>query len=291
MVKHPRQCAACLKWGLFRFTRDDLCAGCANWAPQHAEGVCARCRAVRRVNGDGLCRACVFAVRVEVAAGWEALFPAPTQLLLHVEGLGRQGYDPLPRRSRRDAGPVLAPAEEPEERDDPRVCPPAVRGQLTLFPARRRLGRAWARRIDGRHWPEEGELARHAAVLARKTGVSRSWELMVLRTARCALALRDTDGADLVAEELLDQIDLSLTQAAREILDRAGLLLPRVAPRPPGGRSPRASTAGAGESPRACVAGAPAGSTPPSAIRRGRACGADVPICPFTHRTGCAVAV
>ncbi|MFD3524874.1 hypothetical protein [Streptomyces sp. NPDC058653] len=230
MVMHPRQCAACMMWGLFPFARDGMCAGCVSWADRTAAGLCVRCRAVRHVDGDGLCRACVFAVRVEVGAGWEARFPAATQLLLGVEGLGRQGYDRLPRRSRGDAPPALSPPVEAEERDDPRICPPAVRGQLVLFPVTRRLSRADARRIDARHWPEESELARHAAVIATASGVGRSWEHMVMRKVRCALALRDTKGTDLVAEELLDQIRLPLTQTAREVLDRAGLLLPRVAP-------------------------------------------------------------
>ncbi|MCX5238925.1 hypothetical protein OG824_27355 [Streptomyces prunicolor] len=234
MVKQARQCAACMMWGLFPFSRDGMCAGCAGWAGRNAVGICSRCWAVRNVDGDGLCRACVFAVRVEVAAGWEAVFPAATQLLLDVKGLGRQGYERLPRRSRGDARPALAPVAEAEERDDPRICPPAVRGQLVLFPVRRRLGRAQARRIDGRHWPEEPELARHAAVMAGAGGVGRSWAYMVMRQVRCALALRDTEGAELVAEELLDQIRLPLTQAARQILDCAGLLVARVAPPPPG---------------------------------------------------------
>lgn len=231
MVMRPRQCATCLMWGAFSLTRGE-CAGCAKWARLRPErDVCRKCSRMRAVDGDSLCRACVIAVRDDVEAGRDVVFPSPTQLTLMVPVHGRQRGRVLPRQVRGASQPQLGrPAVAGN--DDPRVCPPVLNGQRVLFPAQWRLSRADTRRIAGRRWPEEQFLAPRVDELAVRAGLSDTWRAMVMRRLRCALALRDNDGEDLVAEELLDQVALPLGNVAREILDRAGLLRPRTRPPP-----------------------------------------------------------
>lgn len=107
-----------------------------------------------------------------------------------------------------------------------------MRGQLTLFPVRRRLERSDARRISGRTWPEEEVLQALAGQRAANAGLTGTWPQMVLRLIRCALAIRDAEGEALVAQEMLDQVRLPLKAAAAELLAQAGMLRPRTAPPP-----------------------------------------------------------
>lgn len=155
------------------------------------------------------------------------------QLRLHVPGLGNHEAWPLPRRSRRDHAPRLEPVPGLLPVDDPRMLPAAVRGQLALFPVRRRLERAAFHRFTARSWPEEDALTQLARESAAARGLSPTWPGMVMRLVRLALALRDANGEVLVAEEVLDQVNLPLKEAAGEMLARAGLLRPRTGPRAP----------------------------------------------------------
>ncbi|MDX3697453.1 hypothetical protein PV726_46110 [Streptomyces europaeiscabiei] len=107
-----------------------------------------------------------------------------------------------------------------------------LRGQLALFPVRRRFERGDARRIKGRTWPEEEVLQALAGQRAASAGRSGTWLQMVLRLIRCALAIRDAEGEVLVGEEMLDQVRLPLKAAAAELLAQAGLLRPRTNPPP-----------------------------------------------------------
>ncbi|MFD9515149.1 hypothetical protein [Streptomyces mirabilis] len=173
------------------------------------------------MDGDGLCRPCVIAVREEIRDGFDAVFPGSTQLHVFVLGLGRQGARNLPRPRGSDA-PYLGPCEVRHLVDDPKVCPAVMRGQLALFPLRRRLDRSDARRISGRTWPEEEVLQALAGQRAASAGLSGTWPQMVLRLIRCALAIRDAEGEVLVAEEMLDQVRLPLKAAAAELLAQAG---------------------------------------------------------------------
>lgn len=185
------------------------------------------------MDRDALCRACVIAIRAETRAGCSVVLPFPRQLRLHVPGLGKHEAWPLPRRSRRDHAPRLEPMPGLLLVDDPRMLPAAVRGQLALFPVRRRLERADFHRFTARSWPEEDVLTQLARESAAARGLSPTWPGMVMRLVRLALALRDANGEVLVAEEVLDQVNLPLKEAAGEMLARAGLLQARTGPRPP----------------------------------------------------------
>ncbi|GJF20972.1 hypothetical protein SHO565_15360 [Streptomyces sp. HO565] len=171
------------------------------------------------------------AVRVEIAAGFEAVFPGTTQLRVYVLGLGQQESRNLPR-PRGAATPYLGPRQIQRPVDDQRICPAVMPGQQTLFPVRRRLEREHARRISGRLWPEENAVRALAQERAAAQGLTAAWPHMVMRIIRCALAIRDAEGETLVAPEMLDQVRLPLKKAAAELLDRAGLLKPRAAPPP-----------------------------------------------------------
>ncbi|MCX5251391.1 hypothetical protein OG895_40580 [Streptomyces sp. NBC_00201] len=63
---------------------DGLCWSCRGWLENRLENRgtarCPRCCRVGPVDGDGLCRPCVIAVREEIRAGIEAVFPGPTHL-------------------------------------------------------------------------------------------------------------------------------------------------------------------------------------------------------------------
>ncbi|WP_327695741.1 hypothetical protein [Streptomyces sp. NBC_00459] len=206
-----------------------LCWSCRGWLENRETARCPRCCRVGAVDGDGLCRPCVIAVREEIRAGVDAVFPGPTQLHVFVLGLGQQGARNLPR-PRGSAAPFLGPREARGLVDDPRICPAVLCGQLPLFPVRRRFERGDARRIGGRTWPEEEVLQKLAGQRAASAGLSGTWPQMVLRLIRCALAIRDAEGEVLVSEEMLDQVRLPLKAAAGELLAQAGLLRPRTSP-------------------------------------------------------------
>ncbi|MFK4547268.1 hypothetical protein RKD29_006864 [Streptomyces tendae] len=226
-----RQCAVCLDWGVHRLC-DGLCWGCVGWRKSHPDSArCVRCARPDRVDADRLCRPCVMAVREEIAAGFEAVFPGATQLRVYVLGLGQQESRNLPR-PRGAAAPYLGPRQVQRPIDDPRICPAVMLGQQTLFPVRRRLEREHARRISGRTWPEESAVRALAEERAAAQGLTATWLHTVMRIIRCALAIRDTEGEALVAPEMLDQVRLPLKAAAAELLHRAGLLKSRAAPPP-----------------------------------------------------------
>ena len=225
-----RQCGLCLDWGVPRLV-NGLCWSCRGWLENRETARCPRCCRVCAVDGDGLCRPCVIALREEIRAGFAAVFPGPAQLHVFVLGLGQQGARNLPR-PRGSAAPFLGPREVRGLVDDPRICPAVIRGQLTLFPVRRRFERGDARRISGRTWPEEEALQALAGQRAASAGRSGTWPQMVLRLIRCALAIRDAEGEALVREEMLDQVRLPMKAAAAELLGQAGLLRPRTNPPP-----------------------------------------------------------
>lgn len=118
-----------------------------------------------------------------------------------------------------------------EPSDDPRVCPPAVRGQLLLFRPRRHLAQEHVRRIRDRDLTDYDRLRSIAVARAAEQGSSKAWWRAACWMLRLALAVRDADGEDLVAEEALDDLPRSQSAVA-DILREAGLLRPRRRRRP-----------------------------------------------------------
>jgi hypothetical protein len=154
--------------------------------------------------------------------------------MLHVL-VGRGGLaHPLSRaavRPRRHRRNVRTGRQARPHRDDPNVIPAALPGQSVLFPARRVITSEHVDRIRDRTWTEWPRLADLAVALAAERGLSASWRRQVLKLVRAALAMRDADGARLVAEEYLDQAPGNGLGGAIEVLHRAGLLQPRAVPK------------------------------------------------------------
>jgi len=144
---------------------------------------------------------------------------------------------PLDKRTDRSSEPtrpaswVERTRAAAEPIDDPRVCPPVLRGQQALFRLPRQLTDAHARRISGRDLRDYPLVQAVAVAYAAEHHYSRDWRRWVCRMLRLALAIRDADGDDLVREEALDDMP-HFTDAAAEILRCAGLLRPRPAHRP-----------------------------------------------------------
>jgi hypothetical protein len=220
-----------------------LCAACRSWRRTYpGEGPCRRCRHEGHLNTDGLCRLCLQAIRTH-DLDW-LLQPTPggrpTQLVLLLPGLAMSSAQPLDKRSDRSCQPTRPPrwleqvcvaAARPV--DDPRVCPPAVRGQQALFRWPRRLTDAHAQRISGRDLRDWPQVRAVAVAYAAEQHYGPSWRCWVCRMLRLALAVRDADGDDLVVEEALDDLP-RFADAAAEILRRAGQLRRRRDRRPAG---------------------------------------------------------
>jgi hypothetical protein len=115
-----RQCGLCLDWGVSRLWYG-LCWSCHGWLENRGTAQCPRCCrvGVGAVDGGGLCRPYVIAVREETRAGTEAVFPGPTQLHVHVLGLGQQGarnptVPPLAGRSPAPSSTRPSQAQRPD---------------------------------------------------------------------------------------------------------------------------------------------------------------------------------
>lgn len=238
--RHPvGACRGCLGWGELR--ESSLCSGCWSWQWAHpGRGRCRRCRHDSHVNTDGLCRLCLQAIRA-LDLDW-LLHPTPdgrpTQLALLLPGLPVPHAQPLDKRTDRSCQPTRLPSWVERVRaasarpvDDPRVCPPVLRGQQALFRLPRQLTDAHARRISGRDLRDWSLVQAVAVAYAAEHHYSRDWRRWVCRMLRLALAIRDADGDDLVREEALDDLP-HFADAVAEILRRAGLLRPRPAHRP-----------------------------------------------------------
>lgn len=114
-------------------------------------------------------------------------------------------------------------------RDDPAVLPPAILGQLPLFPVRRKLSIDVCRRILQRPLAGYREVVEHTAAFAADTGISKPMQRKLHEMLRLALAVRDADGDDLVDELVLDDIP-NYGRSVRAILLRAKML--RLLPEP-----------------------------------------------------------
>ncbi len=117
--------------------------------------------------------------------------------------------------------------ERDEVKDDPRVCPPAIAGQLTLIRPRRHLTIQHEQRI--RHRPVRGHDQAEPIVQthAAEHGLSRAWQLAVSRMVWLALAIRDADGDEVAGADAVNDLPL-FAAVVTEILRRAGLLQPGV---------------------------------------------------------------
>ncbi|MFJ5952615.1 hypothetical protein [Streptomyces noursei] len=115
------------------------------------------------------------------------------------------------------------------ERDDPAVCPPAVPGQLALFPARRSLPLKIVPRILNRPLRGYEDVVPITAAYAAENGYSKPWLRQLQQMVRLILAVRDAEGCALVPGDAID--DLQYYQVAvDECLRRAGMLGPRRDP-------------------------------------------------------------
>jgi len=118
--------------------------------------MCVRCRHVSNVNtDDGLCRPCLNTIRLTDPAWPARRQTAANQLTLLLDGVRFPHPQPIVKHGRRVPGtirpkrrPPGAPAPVPL--DDPRVCPPAVNGQQSLFPAAGRGARSNRRKSNAK---------------------------------------------------------------------------------------------------------------------------------------------
>lgn len=185
--------------------RHQRCPGCEPWAKLHTTGSCARCRHPEFLSHDGLCRACLRAIRLEIDTDWlttPATAPLRArQLSLIVTGLNDTHAQPLAKAAPRAADGRIRKtliehqrALQTPPRDDPRLCPPALAGQLALFPVRRRLTPELARRVADRTVAGYADLVPVAIAYAAERGYSKPWTDQLKLMLRLALIARDADG-------------------------------------------------------------------------------------------------
>jgi hypothetical protein len=102
---------------------------------------------------------------------------------------------PLVKRGDRSCQPTRPPrwierarAATAQPADDPRVCPPALRGQQALFRLPRQLTDSHAQRISGRDLRDWPLVQAVAVAYAAERHYSPSWRCWVCRMLRLALA-------------------------------------------------------------------------------------------------------
>lgn len=238
------QCRVCLGWGEKPQYAD--CVACSSWRALHPERApCRRCGHDSHVNTDGLCRLCLIVIRLH-DPGWitNPVGGRSCQLMLILPGDRLPKSQPLHRPLRGKAPDRTRPrswleqlrAASAEPVDDPRICPPTLRGQRLLFRPRRRLTQAQARRIKDRDLTDYDRLKQTAIALAAERGLSTVWWRGTCLMIRLALAIRDADGDDLIGEETLDDLP-GFRSAVVDVLRYAGLtgaavLRPRRRARP-----------------------------------------------------------
>ena len=106
--------------------------------------------------------------------------------------------------------------------DGPRICPPAIPGQLLLFRMRRQLTDAHARRIKDRELAGYERLMEAAVALAAERSLTTSWWRGTCLMLRLALAVREADGGGRITREALDDLP-RFRNAAADVLRHAGL--------------------------------------------------------------------
>ncbi len=238
------QCRVCLGWGEKPQYAD--CGACSSWRQLHPDQApCRRCGHGSHVNTDGLCRLCLLTIRLGDPE-WIAhpVGGRPSQLMLILPGDRLPRSQPLDRPIRGRAPDRSRPRSlldqlriaSAEPVDDPRICPPAIRGQLLLFRPRRQLTDAHARRIKHRDLAGYDRLKDTAIAFAAERGLSTAWWRAACLMLRLVLAVRESDGDDLIPEETLDDLPRFRNAVAGVLrhgdLTSAGLLRPRRRSRP-----------------------------------------------------------
>jgi hypothetical protein len=247
------QCRVCLGWGEKPQYAD--CSACSSWRQLHPDlASCRRCGHDSHVNTDGLCRLCLLTIRLHDPE-WIAR-PAggrPSQLMLILPGDRLPTAQPLDKPHRGRAPDRTRPRSwldqlrvaSAEPVDDPRICPPAIRGQILLFRPRRQLTDAYARRIKDRDLVGYDRLREAAISMAAERGLTTAWWRGTCLMLRLALAIREADGDDQIPEQALDDLPRFRNAAADVLrhagLTRAGTLLPRRGARAVVPRNPQRS--------------------------------------------------
>ena len=232
------QCRVCLGWGEKPQFAD--CVACSSWRHLHPDLTpCRRCGHDGHVNTDGLCRLCLLNIRLHNPE-WitHQSGGRPSQLMLILPGDRPPRAQPLDRPQRGRAPDRTRPRSWLHQLriasagpvDDPRVCPPAIPGQLLLFRMRRQLTDAHARRIKDRDLAGYDRLRETAIALAAERGLTTAWWRGTCLMARLALAVREADGGGQITREALDDLP-RFRNAAADVLRDGGLT--RVGALPP----------------------------------------------------------
>ncbi|MFF7230034.1 hypothetical protein [Streptomyces sioyaensis] len=124
---------------------------------------------------------------------------------------------PVPRWRPRSPGP-----RTPTIRDDPRVCPEQIPGQLSWTRLPRTLTIEHAHRIADRSFTELPVVAAVVDQMAAERQLSEAWKGLALHMIRLALASREAD-RQLVREQDIPQLP-ELRGPLMELFHRAGLL-------------------------------------------------------------------
>ncbi|MEV4282786.1 site-specific integrase [Actinoplanes xinjiangensis] len=248
------QCLACLGWGELVNARE--CAACEGWRRAHSHRAhCRRCDQEHHVNSDGLCRPCLQLIRETDAAWLDDPVPGqPSQLLL-VMRRGQHKYISRPLDMLKGRARLSHERQRPWQRDqethpgqakdDPRVCPPAIPGQMTLIRPRRHLTIQHEQRIRHRQVRGYERVKPIITAHAAQHRLGKAWRLAVGRMVRLALAVRDADGDELAGADAVSDLPIFAAMVI-EVLRQVDLLQPgttlstrrrhqasRAAPRPP----------------------------------------------------------
>ncbi|MGW2892933.1 site-specific integrase [Streptomyces griseoruber] len=236
-------CEYCASWG--ELTMHRLCPPCGrmrNWAETgrygRQMGSCRRCGYPQPIAQDGTCRACLLAVRAGQDEDWmwsevrRGYLPPgrPRQLAFSLADVTLPEANPLRKHDRPMVSQKIPPwvrqlCPSPL-RDDPRICPPQMPGQLGLFPTPRRTFTKYdGGRIHDREIPDLPPVIAELRKIATERGVTgASWSRMTWNLARLALAAREP-GERQVHPETVRQLP-EMYPTIGEALQRAGLLAP-----------------------------------------------------------------
>lgn len=122
--------------------------------------------------------------------------------------------------------PGWARAQRPASfMDDGRICPPAVHGQMAMFPAPYRLLEYHAVLLRSRLQGDLDRLKPLVNEVQTEHRLSRTWRVSAMDALALALAARDAAGQDLVDAAILDALPHQ-PSGVTAVLNKAGLLAP-----------------------------------------------------------------